>query len=227
MEPTFEAEGIRLYLGDSSQVLDHIGRVDAILTDPPFGIGEAAGKNKSRSKLAVAQDFGDDDWDDEPISQDLIQKMLDMSKYQAIFGGNFYSLPPTSCWCVWDKENFTSDFADCELCWTNLKKAVRILRLRSAGMIRDWNEPRIHPCQKPIKVMRWVLDHLPDDVKTVCDPFMGVATTGLACIHKGLDFIGIEREEKYFDLAVARIQEELNRYPLIEKQQLKQATLWN
>lgn len=226
MKPHYERDGVRLYLGDAADILPRLERFDAIVCDPPFGIGEAAGKNKSRSKLAVAQDFGDDAWDDQPVSQELIQQMLGMSKYQCIFGGNYYALPPTSCWLVWDKLNFESDFADCELCWTNLKKAVRRLQLRSAGMIRDWNEPRIHPCQKPIEVMRWVLSHLPKDVVTVCDPFMGVASTGLACIRNGLRFVGVERETKYFQMACDRINAEFARTPLFDAIPVQQTCLF-
>lgn len=197
-----------LYLGDCRDILPTLPKVDAVITDPPYGIGEAAGKNKSRGKMAVAKDFGDDSWDDEPISDDLIRMVRDAGKWSVIFGGNYYALPATSCWLVWDKENGDSDFADCELAWTNMPKAVRRIRYMWNGMLRANGEARgDHPTQKPIGVMEWAINHVPMPNKTILDPFMGSGTTGVACMNLGRSFIGIEREPKYFDIACRRIED--------------------
>lgn len=196
-----------LYLGDCARVMPFLQGVDAILTDPPYGISEAAGKNKSRGKLAVSRDYGVDDWDNFPATVSKIELMREIAPIQIIFGGNYYDLPPTSCWLVWDKKNGKSDFADCELAWTNLKKATRRIEFMWNGMLRQNNEPRgDHPTQKPVEVMRWCLSHIPD-AETVLDPFMGSGTTGVACAREGRKFIGIEREEKYFEASCRRIAE--------------------
>lgn len=196
-----------LYLADCREVLPTIGKVDAVVTDPPYGISEAAGKNKSRGKLAVAKDYGDDAWDNEPISPALMFDVLNSAKWKIIFGGNYYMLPPTSCWLVWDKENGENDFADCELAWTNLPKAVRRIKYMWNGMLRANGEHRgDHPTQKPIGVMKWCIGHLPH-CETVADPFMGSGTTGVAAVQMDRDFIGIEREPKYFDIACRRIED--------------------
>jgi DNA modification methylase len=195
-----------LYLGDCSDVMPVLKGVDAVVTDPPYGIGEAAGKNKSRSKKAVSKDFGNKQWDDAPLSGQLLTDVLNLAGKQIIFGGNYFQLPPTSCWLVWDKENGRSDFADCELAWTNLPKAVRLIRFMWNGMLRANGEDRgDHPTQKPIEVMRWCLSHVPD-AKTICDPFMGSGTTGVACARDGRSFIGIERDPEYFEIACRRIE---------------------
>lgn len=196
-----------LWHGDCREVLPLLPEVDLILTDPPYGIGEAAGKNKSRSKMAVSRDYGDDTWDNEPPPAWVIELMRAKAKWQVLFGGNYYALPPATCWLVWDKDNGETDFADCELAWTNLPKAVRRLRWRWQGMLQQDmanKEEREHPTQKPVPVMRWALMQVRDAV-TVCDPFMGSGTTGVACVHEGRQFIGIERERKYFDIACERI----------------------
>ena len=196
-----------LWHGDCREVLPGLPPCDLILTDPPYGIGEADGKNKSRGKMAVARDYGNDDWDNEPPPDWLIGLIRDKAKWQVLFGGNYYTLPPATCWLVWDKENGGSDFADCELAWTNLPKAVRRLRWRWAGMLQQDmanKELREHPTQKPVPVMRWALLQT-KDVLTVCDPFMGSGTTGVACAMEGRMFTGIERERKYFDIACERI----------------------
>lgn len=194
-----------LYLGDCRDILPMLGGVDALVSDPPYGINEGAGKNKTRVGVAVTRDYGDDEWDAETADEALDAAMR-ASRHQIVFGGNYYNLPPSSCWLVWDKLNGDTDFADCELAWTNLKKAIRRIQFRWNGMIRQHGEPRgDHPTQKPIGVMRWCLSHLPDDAKTVIDPFMGSGTTGVACVQAGLSFIGIEREGRYFDTACRRI----------------------
>lgn len=198
----------RLILGDCREVLPLLGRFDACVTDPPYGIGEAAGKNASRCNLAVAKDYGDDEWDNEPCSPELIAQMRALSQWQIIFGGNYYEMPPASCWLVWDKENGNNDFADCELAWTNLPKAVRRIKFMWNGMLRQNGEARgDHPTQKPIGVMEWALGHLIDS-HSVIDPFMGSGTTGVACVRHGLKFTGIEREPKYFAAACRRIEAE-------------------
>jgi DNA modification methylase len=197
-----------LYNDDCEFILPTLKGVDAVVSDPPYGIGEAAGKNAKRGTAKYpGQDFGEDDWDDEPVSPDLMDAIRLKARWQIIFGGNYYALPATSCWLVWDKQT-NGDFADCELAWTNLPKAVRRLKFMWNGMLRAHGEPRgDHPTQKPIGVMKWCIEHLPDDVQTILDPFMGSGTTGVAAVKLGKKFIGIERERKYFDIACRRIEE--------------------
>jgi hypothetical protein len=199
---------ITIYNADWRELDRELLRAELLLTDPPFGIGEAKGKNKSRTKLAVAKDYGVSDWDDAPPSDfDLIQ-LRDLTKYQIIFGGNYFVLPPSSCWLVWDKLN-SGDFADAELAWTNLDKAVRVFRYLWNGMIKENPEYRSHPTQKPISVMRFALSMAPKDVTSVLDPYMGVGSTLLAAKAFGLSGIGVEREEKYCESAVIRLQQEV------------------
>ena len=196
-----------LYLGDCRDILPTLAPVDFVLTDPPYGIGEAAGKNKSRGLMAVPKDYGDDQWDNEPPPDDLIDAIRAKGRYQIMFGGNYFTLPPSSCWLVWDKDNGSTDFADCELAWTNIPQAVRRLKFRWNGMLQEnmgAKELREHPTQKPVPVMRWALGQA-KGVQTVLDPFMGSGTTGVACVEMDKTFIGIEREAKYFDIACKRI----------------------
>jgi DNA modification methylase len=196
-----------LYHGDCREILPGLAVHDLLLTDPPHGLGEAAGKNKSRGQLAQATDYGDDAWDNEPIPDWVLSLMLTKAKHQIIFGGNYYKLPPTSCVLVWDKDN-SGDFADAELTWTNLQKAVRLKKFRWNGMLQEnmaKKETRYHPTQKPVAVMEWAISHAPESVTMVCDPFMGSGTTGVACVQLGKTFTGIERERKYFDIACERI----------------------
>lgn len=215
-----------LYLGDCLEILPTLGKVDAVVTDPPYGIGEssdsvasrqrkAGGKSKS---LADQRDYGTFNWDATPISPELMAAVRAAGKWQIIFGGNYYECPPASCWLVWDKENGENDFADCELAWTNLPKAVRRIRYLWNGMLRANKEGRgDHPTQKPIGVMSWCIDQLPKGSDTILDPFMGSGTTGVACANLGRKFIGIEIEPKYFDIACERIENAYRQGKLFEE----------
>ena len=223
-----------LYHGDCREVLPGLPAFHLLLTDPPYGLNEACGKNKSRGSAkgankwkgsrnttgagVPATDFGQPlEWDLEAPSDSLILSLREKAKWQVIFGGNYFSLPPSSCWLVWDKDNQGTDFADCEMAWTNLPKAVRLLRWRWNGMLQQDmanKEVREHPTQKPVAVMRWALMHAKDslwwngpEVPTVFDPFMGSGTAGVACSAEGCAFTGIERERKYFDIACRRIED--------------------
>jgi len=195
----------RLIQGDCLEVMPGLGSVDCVLTDPPYGIGEAAGKNKSRDSKAKAKDYGNKSWDNAPCSDGAIAMMRGISRNQIIFGGNYFTLPPSSCWLIWDKQN-SGDFADCEMAWTNLTCAIRRIYWRWNGMIRKGNDVRVHPTQKPVGVMRWCLGFVPD-AKTILDPFMGSGTTGVACVREGRSFIGIELDPDYFDIACKRIRD--------------------
>ena len=200
------AEGVRLICGDCREILPTLGKVDAVVTDPPYGIGESSAKVASRGKLATPKDYGSFDWDKEPPPAWVIQMLRDISRHQIIFGGNYYDLPPSSCWLVWDKKNGSNDFADCELAWTNMPKAVRRIEWLWNGMIRKGSDVREHPTQKPVGVMSWALDQLPQDAQLICDPFMGSGTTAIACVQMGRRFIGIEQDPEYFQSAVERIR---------------------
>lgn len=216
MKPYYEQDGITIYHGNCREVLGHLYEdmrqahraFDLLLTDPPYGIGEARGKNASRGNIAEAQDYGNAEWDDKTQDEPLAFART-LCRHQIIFGGNYYHLPPASCWLVWDKENGTNDFADCELAWTNLKKAVRKITYRWNGMLQQpgrAKEKRVHPTQKPEPVMVWALQHAPD-VKTVLDPFMGSGTTLVAAKRLGKTAIGIELDERYCEIAAQRLSQ--------------------
>lgn len=201
--------------GDCREILPHLEPVDLVLTDPPYGIGEAAGKNKSRGNLAIAKDYGSAEWDNKRVDIDLILLALGITKSAIIFGGNYYSdfLTPQASWLVWDKDNNASDFADCELAWTNLPGALRRIKYTWNGMIKQMPEQRWHPTQKPLTVMRWSIEQADLKTKTnhqtILDPFMGSGTTLRAAKDLGRKSIGIEIEEKYCEIAAKRLSQEV------------------
>ncbi len=191
-----------LVQGDCRNVLPVLPKVDAVVTDPPYGIG--ADKHAGNAENGWTQwDCGS--WDHERPSPECFDLIRDAATTQIIWGGNYFTdlLPPTMRWLVWDKGQRDFSLADCEFAWSSEQKAARIFDYPRAKALQDGKE---HPTQKPIALMKWCLAFLPE-AQTILDPFMGSGTTGVAAVQMGRDFIGIELEPKYFDIACKRIDD--------------------
>lgn len=195
----------RIVCADCMDVLPTLGRVDAVLTDPPYGIGAAdrADGGAVCSAASGSKDYGPRSvWDVKPCG-DIIKAVATAGRDCVIWGGNYFTdiLPPSMQWLVWDKGQRNFSLADCELAWSSSNRASRVLTYSRAESLRDG---RWHPTQKPVAVMEWSLGFVNGPL--VLDPFMGSGTTGIACIQAGRRFIGIEKEPKYFELATRRIR---------------------
>jgi len=202
---------VDLYCGDCLEILPTFddGSMDAVVTDPPYGIGEDGGKFRGRKGQGhrVLAKAG---WDTCMPDERVFDAMRGCSRYQIIWGGNYFAdmLPASKGWLYWDKL-MGGDFADGELAWTSLDRALR----KFTKCNKDHGKQ--HPTQKPVSLMAWCLHFIPD-ASTILDPFMGSGTTGVACVELGRRFIGIEKEPKYFEIAVQRIKEELQKPKLIK-----------
>jgi len=195
-----------LIQADCRDVLPLLGKVDAVVTDPPYGIGVCGNEGGVTSLKSGAKDYGRQEWDNEPIEQVEIDLLLAAAKNQIIWGGNYFAshLPDSQCWLVWDKMNGEGfSLADVELAWTSFDKAARMFR---KSRTVTFGEDKAHPTQKPISLMKWSVSFV-QAAGTILDPFMGSGTTGVAAVQMGRDFIGIEREERYFEIACRRIAE--------------------
>lgn len=215
MKPYYEKDGITIYHGDCREVLPTLGPVDLVLTDPPYGTGQHAHRDpRSRTKLAITRDYGSWAWD-KLVDSELMRQVLSSSmKHHVIWGGNHYAhmLPPVTHWLVWDKDNQGTPFGDCELAWSSIPGAIRILRWRWNGMIQEPGHPkeeRLHPTQKPVPVMSWCIQQAGSNVDIILDPFMGSGTTLRAAKDLGRKAIGIEIEEKYCEIAANRMAQEV------------------
>lgn len=215
LKPYYKDNWVTIYHGDNRIISKSIGRFDLMLTDPPYGLNEAAGKNKSRGKLAISKDYGNDDWDNNPPSDNELYSLIEKSNNSVIFGGNYFNLPPSPCWFVWDKDNGESDFADCELAWTNLNCAVRRIKWMWAGMLQQDmknKDVRVHPTQKPVGVMQWCIEKsikAIGKVEFIFDPYGGSGTTCRAAKNLKIKSVMIEREEKYCMAAANRMSQEV------------------
>ncbi len=196
----------RLILGDCREILPTLGHFDAVLTDPPYGIGidgqkESINKNPKHNRKY----FEARGWDDATPPVELFDTIRAISDAQIIWGGNYFvdrGLLPKKGWLVWDKGQRGLTMSDGELAYSSSDKPLRIYTLNRAALIKDGSE---HPTQKPLALISWCLTHLPQ-ARTILDPFSGSGTTGVACVKAGRTFVGIEREPSYFDIACRRIQ---------------------
>lgn len=207
-----------LYLGDCREILPTIQAesVDAVITDPPYGIKYKPLRGSNGSKMwgnrAVLGD--DEPFDPKPI--------VDLCVPTIIWGANNFAdkLPASGGWLVWDKtssgvrKGFV--YSHCELAWTNITSRVHKFSLNWQGSSRD-GEGFHHPTQKSIKLMSWCVS-LIENASVVFDPYMGSGTTAIACAIAGRGFVGCELDVEHFDTACKRIEKayEQKRTPLFE-----------
>jgi site-specific DNA-methyltransferase (adenine-specific)/modification methylase len=191
-----------------------LSAVDAVVTDPPYGIGAdkgapEGGVGRFRGKDIPRQPKRyEGDWDSERPSKYELQAIVSAAKVAIIWGGNHFSdlLPRGGRWLVWDKVNSMPTFSDAEMAWTNIPGAsVKLFSQCNSGKA-TWRDGRFHPTQKPINLMGWCLEFV-SNADIILDPYMGSGTTGIAAIRMGKAFIGIEREPQFFEVACRRIRE--------------------
>jgi site-specific DNA-methyltransferase (adenine-specific) len=197
-----------LYLGDCRDILPTLGKVDAVVTDPPYGIGHVhSGKAKGKWGVANRKPIAMDDAPFDP--RPFIRGKTIM------FGGDHFApmLPEGGVFHVWDKEcgrtGRIDSFSDAEIFWTNFACKRRVIRYMWKGLQVEnpaVDGKREHPTQKPVSVMAQLLALVPN-AAVVCDPFMGSGTTGVACAQAGRDFIGIEIDPDHFAIACKRIEQ--------------------
>jgi site-specific DNA-methyltransferase (adenine-specific) len=183
-----------LYLGDCLEILPTLPKVDAVVTDPPYGIGFGAKHTKWSANRGVV--LGD--WDSEIPD---VSWLPGLAETVIVWGGERFNFPVSRRWLIWVKPDAPPTFASTEMAWTNQDKPARHI----VHSISATNGERVgHPTQKPVRVMEWSLGFTPQGA-SILDPFMGSGTTGVACANLGRKFIGIEIEERYFDIACERI----------------------
>jgi site-specific DNA-methyltransferase (adenine-specific)/modification methylase len=221
VKPYYDHSGITIYHGNCRAICPELPTDAAVVADPPYGINFQF--NKKRTGRRTGLDWGrggqvehDRGWlnvagDDSPFEPEP----WSMFGQAILWGANNYShkLPPSRCWLVWDKRDGSTpdDHGDCELAWTSLAGPIRQFSHLWRGIVRAGEEnvangPKLHPCQKPLALMRWCVSMTSG---TVIDPYMGSGTTLRAAKDLGRRAIGIEIEEKYCEIAARRMEQEV------------------
>tara|TARA_B100001094_G_scaffold22129_1_gene18741 strand:+ start:1221 stop:1865 length:645 start_codon:yes stop_codon:yes gene_type:complete len=185
---------------------------DLAIVDVPYGIDVT---NQSQGKgggVAKKIEYKKTDWDKVAPNKEYFKELFRVSKNRIIWGANhFISRIPydSSCWIVWDKDNGGSDFADCELAWTNFKTSVRKIKWKWSGMLQQNmknKEQRIHPTQKPVKLYEWILMKYAKEGDKILDTHLGSGSIAIACHNLGFDLTACELDKDYYDAAIDRIE---------------------
>lgn len=195
---------VTLYCGDCLEILPTLaaGSVDAVITDPPYGIADVwkggASCGWGVASLATPKR---NEWDKKPDSI-VFDEILRVSKTSVIWGGNYFDLPISRGWLIWNKPERGFTLSEAELAWTSLDMPMRVYDCRRS------DPDRVHPTQKPLSLMKWCIEtaKIPEGA-TILDPFMGSGTTGVACVQTNRNFIGIEIDPTYYDIAEKRIKQ--------------------
>jgi site-specific DNA-methyltransferase (adenine-specific)/modification methylase len=192
-----------LYLGDAREILPTLSGFNAIVTDPPYGLGDkwqgGGGSKHSSWAFDPSEAMA---WDGDVAEG--VADLVGLAPVVIIWGGNYYPLPPSRCWLIWDKkQNDQWTTGQAELAWTNIDRPIRTFRFAQCEQANEG--PKLHPTQKPLALMQWCFKWFDGDV--ILDPYCGSGTTGVAALSLGKTFIGIEREEKYFSIACRRIED--------------------
>jgi len=210
-----------LHLGDALEVMATLPGIDAVISDPPYGINYSPSQNSAKAwgkkTFVGATVVANDDKDFDPLPLLHYPRIV-------LFGANHFAdkLPPSRGWVIWDKREGlpSNDFADCEMIWTNCDRVARIYRHYWNGALRasEHGQARVHPTQKPLSLMIWLIEKYTTPGDTILDPFMGSGTTGVACIKTGRNFIGIEIDPAYHAIATRRIEDAAAQPMLFEVQ---------
>ena len=192
-----DGNGIVIYLGDCREILPHLEPVDLVLTDPPYGIARVMKGGKGTGHWTLLSDGNP--WDYE--APDLAFLLKSATNF-VIWGGNYFDLPQSRCWFVWDKLNAVPTMGQCELAWTNADRPIQRF---------EWPVGRVqygHPTEKPLELIAWCIGES-RTTGTILDPFCGSGTTLRAAKDLGRKAIGIEIEEKYCEIAAKRLAQEV------------------
>ena len=207
--------GIEIILGDCREVLTMLARADLVLSDPPYGHGEKWSGGTWAANQIYDAVF---EWDATPITTSAMEQLIKAGERAIVWGGNYYTMPPSRCWLAWEKSSKLTTLADFELAWTNLDRPAKLFREQ-----RNPDGKREHPTQKPLSLMMWWLSLASGG--TVIDPYMGSGTTALACKQLGRRFVGIEINEAYCELAARRLEQEMLPFDPVAPEPARQIAL--
>lgn len=200
---------INLYNTDCMQALRDMpdNMYDLAIVDPPYGINIVSQIKKSTFyKTAVGSEKLQTEWDSHIPSAEYFEHLQRVSKYQVIWGGNYFldHLGQTRCMLIWDKHNGTNPLADAEIAWTNLDRPVRKFTMHhfSSGY-----GTKIHPTQKPVRLYEWILQTFAKPTDRILDTHLGSGSIALACHTMGYSLDAYEIDAEYFAAASARLHE--------------------
>ena len=171
---------------------------DLAIVDPPYGLGDSVVNSGGRF---ARYENKNGNWDNETPTIEYFKELFRISKNQIIWGGNYFELPPTKCFLIWDKKQPQDvSFASCEFAWTSFNSVAKTFYFRPQGQ-----ENRFHPTQKPVALYKWLLDKYAKPNDKILDTHLGSGSIAIACHDYGFDLTACELDKEYFDKAMTRI----------------------
>jgi len=184
---------------------------DLAIVDPPYGIGasEMQMGNNSKKKWNKGKN-----WDNETPTNEYWNELFRVSKNQIVWGGNYFDLPLTKSWTIWDKNNGESGFADGEMAWNSFNKPLKIKKIHWCGSASNWEDTsgKIHPTQKPLALYDWLLKEFAEEGDLILDTHLGSGSSRISAYKAGLDFTACELDTEYFNAQDARFKEFVSKY---------------
>lgn len=176
------------------------------IVDPPYGIARFGNRVELSNRLCDSAKLNT--WDIKP-SVEYFNELFRVSKNQIIWGANNFTLPETEYFIIWDKEQTVENFASAELAWTNIKKPAKVFRhsIHKVMAVRKADGGKIHPTQKPIQLYKWLLKNYAKQGDKILDTHTGSASSIIACIDMGFDYMGFEIDKEYYDKSIERINQ--------------------
>ena len=196
-----------LYLGDCRDILPTLPKVDAVITDPPFGVGNFVqvtgserGRGESRGKAV--------EWNECGPPPEVFEMLRAISKHRIIWGANFFNcFEARGGAIIWDKAQSMPNFSKADIASCTHFQKTEIVRIPWTNFTVTHRAETDHPCERPIELYEWCIRYLPGRIASVLDPYLGSGSCGVAAFRSGCEFIGIEREPRYFDIACRRIED--------------------
>ena len=204
-----------LYLGDCLDILPTLPKVDAVITDPPFGVGnfvQTTGRLSGRGENRGAA-VG---WNESGPSPEFFTLIRGLSRHRIVWGANFFNcFEDRGGAIVWDKAQHMPNFSKADIASCTHFQKTEVVRIPWTNFTVTHRAETDHPCERPVDLYEWCIRYLPKPIRSVVDPYLGSGSCGVAAVRMGLAFIGIEREPKYFDIACRRIEQAQAQVPLI------------
>jgi site-specific DNA-methyltransferase (adenine-specific) len=170
------------------------------IVDPPYGIGMDGGNVGYKGY----NNFKKKSWDNEIPNKEYFDELFRVSKNQIIWGGNYFGLPATRCFLVWDKGEgfYNRTYAECELAWTSFD--FNTCKIKHDPLAKGDYKGKIHPTQKPVALYKWLLDKYAKQGDKILDTHLGSGSIAIACHDYGFELTACELDKEYYDAAKKR-----------------------
>lgn len=194
-----------VYLMDCMDLLKQVPEkyFELAVVDPPYGIGMDGGNVGYKG----FNNFIKKEWDKEIPKVNYFENLFKVSTNQIIFGGNYFGLPPTRCYLVWDKGEgfYNRTYAECELAWTSLDSNT--CKIKYDPLAKGDYKGKIHPTQKPITIYEWIFKNYAKPNDKILDTHLGSGSSRIAADKANLSFVGCELDADYFYASVKRFND--------------------